>query len=90
MDEDLPVDEEYAKQQAELASRPPNLPMQDKKLFQVAVFYPKGWEKYGGIHTFATINEARKERDTLLSLGPDRENGIADGRFVVRVVRAPA
>lgn len=46
-----------------------NKPMSDATRYQVAVFYPEGWEPYGGIETFATESEAMAARDQTLALG---------------------
>lgn len=46
-----------------------NKPMQDSTRYQVAVFYPEGWEVYGGIETFDTESAARSAKRALGHLG---------------------
>ena len=45
-----------------------NHAVQRREVYRVAVFYPKGWEKYGGVREFATKEAAMEERRILLSL----------------------
>lgn len=47
----------------------PNKPIGNKVAYQVAVFYPGGWEAYGGIHTFETESEAREKRQEIMTTG---------------------
>lgn len=42
--------------------------MKRREVYRVAVFYPKGWEKYGGVREFSTKEAAMKERELLLQL----------------------
>lgn len=46
-----------------------NRPMINQTRYQVAVFYPEGWEAYGGIKTFDTESAARSEKRALGHLG---------------------
>lgn len=37
--------------------------------YRVAVYYPNGWERYGGIREFTSKQAAMQHRELLLSLG---------------------
>ena len=42
--------------------------MKEGKVYRVAVYYPDGWEKYGGVTEFPTKEKALAHKATLLAM----------------------